>query len=74
MTKSTFFTTSIEHLTTTADGDKFIVSTSFANSYGDTAAISEANAIAGFEKEGLKADDLMSITTVELDTNDGTAV
>ncbi len=63
----TFFATSIEHLVTTKDGDTFIVSSSFAGSEGDTAKESEANAIAGFEKAGHSADELISITTVELD-------
>ena len=71
---TTFFATSIEHLTTTKDGDKFIVSSSFAGSDGDTAKESEANAIASYEKAGHTADELISITTVELDTDDGTAV
>ena len=52
---------------TTKDGDTFIVSSSFAGSEGDTAKESEANAIAGFEKAGHSADELISITTVELD-------
>ena len=38
---TTFFATSIEHLTTTKDGDKFLVSSSFAGSDGDTAKESE---------------------------------
>ena len=64
---NTFFTTSIEHLVTTKDGDKFLVSSNFAGSDGDTAKESEANAIAGFEKAGHTVDELMSITTVELE-------
>ena len=64
---TTLFTTSIEHLTTTKDGDKFIVSSCFAGAEGDTAKESEANAIASYEKAGHTADELMSITTVELD-------
>ena len=64
---NTFFASSIEHLVTTKDGDKFLVSSSFAGSDGDTAKESEANAIAGFEKAGHTADELMSITTVELE-------
>ena len=63
---TTFFATSIEHITTTKDGDKFIVSSSFAAD-GDTAKESEANAIASYEKAGHTADELVSITTVELD-------
>ena len=63
----TFFATSIEHLVTTKDGDTFIVSSSFAGSEGDTAKESEANAIAGFENAGHSADELISITTVEMD-------
>ena len=51
----------------TKDGDKFLVSSSFAGSDGDTAKESEANAIAGFEKAGHTVDELMSITTVELE-------
>tara|TARA_B100000900_G_C20600150_1_gene725170 strand:- start:2241 stop:2441 length:201 start_codon:yes stop_codon:yes gene_type:complete len=64
---TTFFTTSIEHITTTKDGDKFIVSSCFAGADGDTATESEANAIASYEKAGHTADELVSITTVELD-------
>ena len=64
---NTFFATSIEHLVTTKDGDKFLVSSNFAGSDGDTAKESEANAIAGFEKAGHTVDELMSITTVELE-------
>ena len=63
----TFFATSIEHLVTTKDGDTFIVSSSYAGSDGDTAKESEANAIAGYEEAGHTADELMSITTVEMD-------
>ena len=63
----TFFATSIEHLVTTKDGDKFIVSSNFVGSDGDTAKESVHNAIASYEKAGHSADDLMSITTVELD-------
>ena len=63
----TFFTTSIEHLVTTKDGDTFIVSSNFVGSDGDTAKESVDNAIASYEKAGHTADDLMSITTVELD-------
>ena len=36
-------------------------------SEGDTAKESETNAIAGFENAGHSADELISITTVELD-------
>ena len=64
---NTFFATSIEHLVTTKDGDKFLVSSSFAGSDGDTAKESVDNAIASYEKAGHTAEDLMSITTVELD-------
>ena len=64
---NTFFATSIEHLVTTKDGDKFLVSSNFAGSDGDTAKKSESNAIAGFEKAGHTADELMSITTTELE-------
>ena len=64
---NTFFATSIEHLVTTKDGDKFLVSSNFAGSDGGTAKESEANAIAGFEKAGHTVDELMSITTVELE-------
>ena len=64
---NTFFATSIQHLVTTKDGDKFLVSSNFAGSDGDTAKESEANAIAGFEKAGHTVDELMSITTVELE-------
>ena len=63
----TFFATSIEHLVTTKDGDTFIVSSNFAGSEGDTAKESVDNAIAGFETAGHSADELISITTVELD-------
>ena len=63
----TFFATSIEHLVTTKDGDTFIVSSSFAGSEGDTEKESVDNAIAGFENAGHSADELFSITTVELD-------
>ena len=63
----TFFATSIEHLVTTKDGDKFLVSSSFAGSSADTEKESVDNAIAGFEEAGHTADELMSITTVELD-------
>ena len=63
----TFFATSIEHLVTTKDGDKFIVSSNFVGSDGDTAKESVDNAIASCEKAGHTAEDLMSITTVELD-------
>ena len=63
----TFFATSIEHLVTTKDGDTFIVSSNFAGSEGDTAKESVDNAIAGFENAGRSADELISITTVELD-------
>ena len=63
----TFFATSIEHFVTTKNGDKFIVSSSFAGSEGDSAKESEANAIASYEKAGHSADELVSITTVELD-------
>ena len=64
---NTFFATSIEHLVTTKNGDKFLVCSNFAGSDGDTAKESEANAIAGFEKAGHTVDELMSITTVELE-------
>ena len=64
---NTFFATSIQHLVTTKDGDKFLVSSNFAGSDGDTAKESESNAIAGFEKAGHTADELMSITTTELE-------
>ena len=64
---NTFFATSIQHLVATKDGDKFLVSSNFAGSDGDTAKESEANAIAGFEKAGHTVDELMSITTVELE-------
>ena len=62
----TFFATSIEHLVTTKDGDTFIVSLHNGHYLGDTAKESETNAIAGFEKAGHSADELISITTVEL--------
>ena len=61
------YTTSIEHITTTANGDKFLVSTNFANAYGDTVEISEDNAIDSYAKEGHTADQLMSIQTTELE-------
>ena len=64
---TTFFATSIEHFFTTKEGDKFIVSSSFAGADGDTAKESEVNAIASYEKAGHTADELVSITTVELD-------
>ena len=64
---NTFFAISIQHFHTTTDGDKFLVSSSFAGNSGDTAKESEANAIAGFEKAGHTADELMSITTTELE-------
>tara|TARA_A100001011_G_scaffold389920_1_gene472361 strand:- start:1037 stop:1237 length:201 start_codon:yes stop_codon:yes gene_type:complete len=64
---NTFFATSIEHLVTTKDGDKFLVSSTFAGSSADTEKESVDNAIAGFEEAGHTADELMSITTVELD-------
>ena len=63
----TFFATSIEHLETTDDGEQFLVSSNFPNAYGDTAKESVDNAIAGFENAGHSADELISITTVELD-------
>lgn len=67
----TFFTTSIEHLETTDDGEQFLVSSNFPNAYGDTAKESVDNAIAGFEANaksyGWSATDIISITTVELD-------
>jgi len=65
---NTFFATSIQHFHTTTDGDKFLVSSSFAGSDGDTAKESEANAIAGFEKAGHTADQFVSIETVELES------
>ena len=64
---NTFFATSIEHLVTTKDGDKFLVSSTFAGSSADTEKESVDNAIAGFEEAGHTADELVSITTVELD-------
>ena len=67
----TFFATSIEHLVTTKDGDKFLVSSSFAGSSADTEKESVDNAIAGFEANaksyGWSANDILSITTVESD-------
>ena len=63
----TFFATSIEHLVTTKDGDTFIVSLHNGHYIGDTAKESVDNAIAGFENAGHSADELISITTVELD-------
>ena len=64
---NTYFSTSIEFIETTDDGEQFLSSTIFPNAYGDTAKESEANAIAGFEKAGHTVDELMSITTVELE-------
>jgi hypothetical protein len=67
----TFFSTSIEYIETTDDGEQFLVSTVFPNAYGDNAVESEENAIAGFvtnaKSYGYSAKDIMSITTVELD-------
>ena len=64
---TTFFSTSMNHLSTTASGDKFLVSSTFAGSSANTEAESVANAIAAYEKAGLTADELMSIETVELE-------
>ena len=64
---TTFFATSMNHLTTTANGDKFLVSSTFAGSSADTEAESVANAISAYEKAGHTADELMSIETVELE-------
>ena len=63
----TIFSTSIEFIETTDDGEQFISSTVFPNAYGNTEKESVDNAIAGFEEAGHTADELMSITTVELD-------
>ena len=65
---NTFFATSIQHFHTTTDGDKFLVSSSFAGNSGDTAKESELNAIAEYEKAGHTADQLVSIETVELES------
>ena len=65
---NTFFATSIQHLVTTKDGDKFLVSSNLAGSDGDTAKESESNAIAEYEKAGHTADQLVSIETVELES------
>ena len=67
----TFFSTSIEYIETTDDGEKFLVSAMYPNADSDTAIESEENAIASFvtnaKSYGYSAKDIMSITTVELD-------
>ena len=67
----TIFSTSIEFIETTDDGEQFISSTVFPNAYGNTEKESVDNAIAGFEANaksyGWSANDILSITTVELD-------
>ena len=44
----TFFSTSIEHIETTDDGEQFLVSSNFPNAYGDNAVEAEENEIASF--------------------------
>ena len=67
----TFFSTSIEHIETTDDGEQFLVSSNFPNAYGDNAVESEENAIASFvsnaKSYGWSANDIVSITTDELE-------
>lgn len=67
----TFFSTSIEYIETTDDGEQFLASVVFPNAYGDSAVESEENAIASFvtnsKSYNYSAKDIMSITTVELD-------
>ena len=60
----TVYSTSMNYITTTASGEQFQVDTTFAGSYGSTEAESVAAAIAGYEKAGLTADQLLSIETV----------
>ena len=60
----TVYSTSMNYISTTASGEQFQVNTTFAGSYGNTEAESVAAAIAGYEKEGLTADQLLSIETV----------
>ena len=64
---STFFATSIQYISTTKDGDKFLVSASYPGAWGDTVKEAEANAIAEYEKAGHTADQLLSIETTELE-------
>ena len=68
---NTYFSTSIEFIETTDDGEQFLASTIFPNAYGDTAIESEENAIASFvtnaKSYGWSAADIISITTNELE-------
>ena len=60
----TVYSTSMSYVFSTASREQFQVNTTFAGSYGNTEAESVAAAIAGYEKEGLTSDQLLSIETV----------